>query len=278
MPHGEWIERWKALASIDLMTGPAGEERMVERWRELAHRLDAGIETRPDPILDFVLDRLTPEMTVLDIGAGVGRWTVPLAARARQVTAIEPAEGMGRVLRERLAARRLSNVAIVEAPWLDAPIQPHDIAVAAYSMYTSTDLAAFARKMERDARQLCCLAMRLPAHDGIIGELSERIHGDWHDSPNFIVGYNALLEAGFAPNVYVEPSPVRYWMDPTIQDALLRARRHLRLEEGQHDGLILETLRRRLHETPEGYRWPDWMRAAIIWWEPPEFGPGGAGS
>jgi hypothetical protein len=122
--------------------------------------------------------------------------------------------------------------------------------------------------MEATARRLCCLAMRLPAHDGIIGELSERIYGEWHDSPNFIVGYNALLDAGFAPNVYIEPAPVRYWTDPTIADAVARARRHLRLEDNRHDNLITETLERRLHPAAEGYRWPDWMRAAVIWWEP----------
>jgi len=268
MAHGEWTERWEVLASIDRMTGSAGEERMVERWRELAQRLDAGIETRPDPILDFVLDRLEPGMSVLDIGAGVGRWTIPLAARAHRVTAVEPVEGMRQVLRERLEAGGVTNASIVEEPWLDAAVEPHDVAVAAYSMYTSTGLAAFARKMESDALRFCCLAMRLPAHDGIIGELSERIHGEWHDSPNFIVGYNALLEAGFAPNVYIEPSPVRYWVDPTIPDAVTRARRHLRLEDASHDALITETLERRLELTAAGYRWPDWMRAAVIWWEP----------
>lgn len=268
MPHREWTAKWNALASVDLMTGPAGEERMVERWRELARRLDAGTESRPDPILEFVLDRLSPGMTVLDIGAGVGRWTVPLAARAERVTAVEPVEGMRRVLRERLAARHVANVSIVDVPWLDAIVEPHDVAVAAYSMYTSPGLADFARKMEASAR-LCCMAMRLPAHDGVIGELSERIHGEWHDSPNFIVGYNALLEAGFAPNVYIEPSPVRHWMDPTIADAVARARRHLRLEDDRYDGLIARTLELRLQPTPEGYRWPDWMRAAVIWWESP---------
>lgn len=268
MARGEWTQRWRALASIDLMAGSAGEDRMVERWRELARRLDAGIEQRPDPILDFVLDRLLPGMTVLDIGAGVGRWTVPLAARVRTVTAVEPVEGMRCVLRERLAAHDVANISILEAPWLEADIAMHDVAVAAYSMYTSTDLAAFARKMEATARRLCCLAMRLPAHDGIIGELSERIYGEWHDSPNFIVGYNALLEAGFAPNVYIEPAPVRYWTDPTIADAVARARRHLRLEDNRHDNLITEILERRLHPVAEGYRWPDWMRAAVVWWEP----------
>lgn len=268
--HGEWMERWRALASIDLMTGTAGEERMVERWQDLAARLDAGVDLRHDPILDFVLDRLGPDKTIVDVGAGVGRWTVPLAGCAREVTAVEPVPGMRQVLEQRLAAHGVRNVRIVDQPWIEADVPPHDVVVAAYSMYTSPDLAEFARKMEECALSLCCMAMRLPAHDGVIGELSERIHGEWHDSPNFIVGYNALLEAGFAPNVFIEPSPVRYWADESLEGAVARARRHLRLEDDHSfDTLITGTLQQRLRSTPAGLQWPDWMRAAVVWWEPP---------
>lgn len=268
MVQTEWSNRWRKLAGQDLMTGNIGEGQMVERWRELARRLDSGVDQRGDPILDFVLERLSPEMTVLDIGAGVGRWTIPLAEAARSVTAVEPVPGMRDVLRERLALHDTRNVELVEEPWLEADVETHDVAVAAYSMYTSPDLVAFAAKMDDRATNLCGLAMRLPAADGIIGELSERIHGDWHDSTNFIVGYNALLEAGFAANVFIERAPVSYWTDTTVEGAVARARRHLRLESHEHDALIEETLRKRLVPTEDGYRWPDWMRAALVWWEP----------
>lgn len=250
------------------MTGRGGESRMVERWAALARRLDEPGEQRPDPVLQFVLDRLEPTLTVLDVGAGVGRWTIPLAERARAVTAVEPVEGMRRALQDRLSSRQMTNVTIVGRPWLEADVPRHDVSVAAYSMYTSPDLPAFARKMEACSTRLCGMAMRIPAPGGVIGELSEAIHGDWHDSPNFIVGYNALLEAGLSPNVFVEPAAARYWTDATFEDAIARARRHLRLSGGQFDGLITETLKRRLVKTPEGYRWPDWMRAALVWWAP----------
>lgn len=268
MVQTEWSNRWRRLAAQDLMTGNVGEGQMVERWRELARRLDSGVEQRRDPILDFVLERLSPGMTVLDIGAGVGRWTIPLAEAARSVTAVEPVPGMQDVLRERLAGHGTGNVEVVAQSWLEAEVEPHDFAVAAYSMYTSPDLVAFAEKMEAQATRFCGLAMRLPAADGIIGELSERVHGDWHDSTNFIVGYNALLEAGFAPNVFIERAPVSYWTDDSLEGAVIRARRHLRLETREHDALIEETLRKRLTPSGEGYRWPDWMRAALVWWEP----------
>lgn len=266
MRQGDWTNLWRELASQDLMTGAAGEGRMVERWQALARRLDSG-QDRPDPILDFIVQRLGPEMSVVDVGAGVGRWTIPLAARARMVTAVEPVAGMRTVLKERVAARGLTNVRVLAEPWLIAEPGPHDVVVAAYSMYTSGDLAAFARKMEATATRMCCLAMRVPAHDGVMGELSQAIHGEWHDSPNFIVGYNALLEAGFAPNAFMEAAPVNYWEDATLQAACDRARRHLRLTDTRFDALILETLERRLVPTATGYRWPDWMRAGIAWWE-----------
>lgn len=241
---------------------------MVRRWGALAKRLDDGSEQRPDPILGFVMDRLGPDFTVVDIGAGVGRWTIPIAERVRAVTAVEPVEGMRRVLDERVAGRKLTNVSVVGSPWMEAEIARYDVAVAAYSVYSSPDLAGFARKMEVSARHLCCLALRIPAHDGVMGELSEQVHGEWHDSPNFIVAYNALLEAGFLPNVFIEPEVVQYWTDTTLSDALDRARRHLRLTDDRFDVLIAETLERRLTRTAAGYRWPDWMRSALVWWEP----------
>src|SRR5512140_443080 len=152
MPHREWSERWRKLASQDLMTGSAGEDVMVERWRDLARRLDGGGDQRRDRILEFVEGHLSSETTVIDVGAGVGRWTVPLAEHVRAVTAVEPVPGMRRILEERLAARGLGNVRVVDQPWMEARVKRHDVAVAAYSMYTSPDLAAFGHKMEESAR------------------------------------------------------------------------------------------------------------------------------
>jgi SAM-dependent methyltransferase len=268
MAHGEWIERWRVLASQDLVREGAGQGQMVQRWSALAKRLDDGSDQRPDPILDFVIGLLKPDSTVLDIGAGVGRWAIPIAGQVRGVTALEPVAGMRQVLEERLARRKLTNVNVIAAPWMEADVARHDVVVAAYSSYSSPDLPAFARKMEATAGRLCGMALRIPANDGIMGELSERIRGEWHDTPNFIVAYNALLEAGFTPNVFIEPVAVSYWTDATLAEAGVRARRHLRLSDDRYDGLIAETLERRLTKTAEGYRWPDWMRSALVWWEP----------
>ncbi|MET0850622.1 MAG: methyltransferase domain-containing protein, partial [Candidatus Rokuibacteriota bacterium] len=51
-----------------------------------------------DPALDVLRALVRPGETWLDIGAGGGRYALPLALRARQVIAVEPSEGMRRVL------------------------------------------------------------------------------------------------------------------------------------------------------------------------------------
>ena len=262
----DWGLLWRELASHDVQASDEGAAQMVERWRGLARKLNSGGKREPDPLLEHILGRLTPEMTVLDVGAGIGRWTLPMAQRARRVTAVEPLPGMRQVLIERAAAQGITNLDVVDAPWLECRIPPHDVAIAAHATYTTTDLLAFVHKLEASALRTCYLALRVPAHDGIIGELSECIHRQWHDSPNFIVGYNLLLSAGFHPNVLMEPAATRRWTDASMDDALARAKRHLRLEHDQHDTVIREVLSRRLVFADGVYRWPDGMRSALIWW------------
>jgi SAM-dependent methyltransferase len=264
----DWAALWRGLASRDIQASDEGAAEMVERWRKFARRLDAEGEATPDPLLEHILGLVTPDLTVLDVGAGIGRWSLPIAGKARHVTAVEPLWGMRQVLAERAAARGIVNLEVVSAPWLTVEVPPHDIVIAAHATYTTPDLLGFVRKMETCARRTCYLVLRLPAHDGVIGELGQQIHGLWHDSPNFIVGYNLLLSAGLYPSVLVERSPVRHWVDSSLEAAVVRAKRHLHLADDRHDPAIRDLLSRRLTRVEQGYRWPDCMRSALISWHP----------
>jgi hypothetical protein len=87
------------------------------------------------------------------------------------------------------------------------------------------------------------------------------------DSPNFFVGYNALLQAGIGCHVIMEERG-RPWHDATLEACMARAKRHLCLESEQHDGVIMDVLEKRLMFQDGEYWWPDWMRFAFIWWTP----------
>ena len=215
-----------------------------------------------------MLDSVGEDTTVLDIGAGVGRWTLRLSEKVAHVTAVEPLAGMCELLEERVRTRGIDNVALVSADWMQAQVEPHDVVVSVHSTYASSDLMGFVRKMEEKALGTCFLVLRVPAADGAMGELSERIRGCWHDSPNFVVGINALMEAGVYPNVHVEEVTSRAWVDVSMAQAIGRARRHLRLDSDSEDGTIREVLERRLVSQSDGLHWPDGMRSALCWWKP----------
>ena len=172
---------------------------MVERWRGVARKLDGEGGRAPDPLLDHVLGRLTPEMTVLDIGAGIGRWTLPIARKVRRVTAVEPLQGMRQVLVERAAAQDIGNLDVVGTPWLAAEVPPHDVAIAIHATYTTTDLLGFVRKMEASARRSCYLALRIPAHDGVDRRVVRAASWPLARQPELHRGVQPALVGGIPP-------------------------------------------------------------------------------
>jgi len=262
---------WKELAEAFLKPGQYADESMVRRYR--VHELEES--ARPDELLDHVLTETGAGETALEIGAGTGRWTVPLARKVRRVTALEPTAAMAEMLHANLEKAGVANVDVVATGWEDAGVAPHDIVVAAHSMYTSPDLASFVRFMERHARRFCGMEMRLPPASGIVGQLSLRIHGSTHDSPNAVIAYNALYALGIDVNVLVEQD-AKYRVDATFEAAMERTRSQLRLDATtEYDDLIRRTLEERLTRTDAGWRWPDGKRSALLWWAPEGRAPGG---
>ena len=266
--EGYWPNLWRELSERfrwPETTGSSGwREDRARHFDEASKRKNA---ERPDPLRHFLLENLEPGHTVLDIGAGTGRFAVPMAMVAREVTAVEPSPNMSAILLENAAAEGVSNLRLVETGWEDADVEPHDVAFCSHAMYTNPDMVGFVRKMEAKARSACFLLMRVPSHDGILAELCTKILGQPHDSPNFVLGYNVLYSMGIYANVMMEPF-MRPWTNRSLDDALDRARRHLRLgEDASHDDMIRETLSRRLTLRDGEYVWPDGMRSALAWWK-----------
>ncbi|MEE8472980.1 MAG: class I SAM-dependent methyltransferase [Dehalococcoidia bacterium] len=272
MKEQNWSALWRELSERFRWPERMGEP--VDRWTRRAGSFDSPPETgnrhRSDPILEFVLGSLGPQSTVLDIGAGTGRWSVPMAGIARKVTAIDPSPAMLDVLRRKIESAGTANIEIVQAPWEEVEVEPHDVALCSHGMYASPDLLSFVRKMERSARCRCFLIMRATSPEAVIGELSHRIYGQRHDSPNFIVGYNVLYEAGIMAGVLME-SETRPWTNDSLDDALLRAKRHLGLSSHpEHDSMIRRVLTERLIFKEGKYLWEDGKRSALVWWDPGE--------
>lgn len=266
----DYIELWRHL--VLTRKGQVRQGQSLFNGREKAEAYDAGTRRknreRADTLVKFVVNDLKPGDTAIDIGAGTGRWTVPLAEVASKVTAIEPAGAMMDILKRNAGeAGVVDKVNLVSSTWEEADVAVHDVVTCAHAMYMSPDFVNFVRSMESHARRSCYMGIRHFPINGIIQELHREIYGYPHDGPNFIIAYNALYQMGVYGNVLMEELQHR-WSDTTLESAFKRAKRHLHLQEpSEHDELIRETLERRLKFKNGLYSWPDGMNSALIWWK-----------
>lgn len=90
---------------------------------------------------------------MLDVGAGTGRFALALAPHVRRVTALDHSAAMLAVLRQKMDRQQAQNVVPVEAAWEEAQIEPHDLALAAWSLYRQQDLVATMQKLVAATRR-----------------------------------------------------------------------------------------------------------------------------
>ncbi|HET8576911.1 MAG TPA: class I SAM-dependent methyltransferase [Methylomirabilota bacterium] len=114
-----------------------------------------------------VLEVLEPILAdcrdALDVGAGCGALSLPLARRLEAVTALEPTPAMTRWLRAAAARRGLSNVTVVEAAWGETRVKPHDLVFCAHVGGLLSGDSPFLSEVAAIARRWVTLVRDAPA-------------------------------------------------------------------------------------------------------------------
>jgi len=131
-----------------------------------------------DAALDLLRSLVKPGETWLDIGAGGGRYALPLALLAKDVIAVEPSEGMHRVLREGMAEHGISNIHIVPARWPMEAAPATDVALMAHIGYDIEEIGLFLDAMEASARRLCVALLIDPSPPHLAEPFWPPIHGE----------------------------------------------------------------------------------------------------
>ena len=108
-----------------------------------------------DPALEVLRSLVESGETWLDIGAGGGRYALPLALLAGEVIALDPSEGMLAVLREGMAKHGIQNIRIVQSRWPPSEPVGADVALIAHVGYDIEAIGPFLDGMEAAASRLC---------------------------------------------------------------------------------------------------------------------------
>ncbi len=269
----DWPLLWKQLVEVQTGAMKKKEDRAGDSWAEKARSFDEGVKRRwskPDSTRRFLVDLLKahPGSSVLDIGAGTGSWACMLAPHAVKVTALEPSPAMIAVMEEKIRELGIGNVEIIQDSWPGACVDDHDFSLCSHAMYGSTDFPFFVQRMNEVTRRCCLLLMRAPTPDGIMAKIAREVWGQPHDSPNFQIAYNILLQMGIFANVLMEDSGQwKPWTNDSLDEAVAEVKRKLGLDgHDSHDPFIRKILQENLTLDDGRLSWPSGVCSALAYW------------
>jgi hypothetical protein len=167
-----------------------------------------------EPALDRLLGLARADATWLDIGAGAGRYALPLALQVREVIAVEPSDGMRRALRTGMAEHGIGNVRVVPGTWPEAldqlgDLPAADMALIAHVGYDIEGIGPFLDGMEAATRDRCVAMMTDQSPASVADPFWPIVHGQVRMALPAMPEFVELLRArGRDPHVeVVERSP-----------------------------------------------------------------------
>jgi len=155
---------------------------------------------------------ISPMSRVLDIGSGPGTLTIPLAEKVAHVTAVEPAEGMISVLRDKIAEHGFTNIACVPKKWEHVDIMkdlevPYDVVIASFSLGMLDIMKSISKMVDACSKYIYLYWFAgEPAWEIRYRKLWPALHGaDYHSSPKCDVLFNVLYHMKIYPHITVFP-------------------------------------------------------------------------
>lgn len=230
----EQLEAWalppQLLASVS--ESPYGWPESL--WRRRAQSaVDRGEVT---PTTERVIELGGPGGSVLDVGAGTGRASLPLARAGHPVTAVERSLSMLSGLRDLAAGL---PVEVVEGSWPEGAqlVGDHDVAICAHVVYDVADIGPFVKTLDEKAEGGVAIELTETHPWTHLGPFYRALHDLDRPSGPSANDFAQVVEEvlGITPNLDRWSRPPDLWFESS--------------------GEILELYGRRLLVAPE--RWPD---------------------
>jgi CTP:molybdopterin cytidylyltransferase MocA/SAM-dependent methyltransferase len=189
-----------------------------------------------EPTLDALLALARRDDAWLDIGAGAGRYALPLALRVGEVIALEPSDGMRAALAELMDEHGIANVRVVAERWPPEPGSPGaalraDVALIAHLGYDIEAIGPFLDAMEAAATRRCVAVLMERQPSSVADPFWPPIHGEERVALPALREFIDLLRArGGRPEVALFDRPPRGF--DSLDELHGFVRRQLWLAEG----------------------------------------------
>lgn len=259
------LQQWRDFQDKSLYYQAVKADGEESCWREIAHQYDQIVypQHQQRALLARLLPRLEGASSAIEIGAGSGTLTMPLARQLRRLTAVEPSPAMAAVLQANLTQQRLGHVAVIRQRWEEAELPPADAVIAGGCLYVFYEIEEALRKMLACAREKVLLTH--VGNDGLweIDLRAQELLGAPRPFlfPPLLLLMEALafLRIPAAVELFYVKTTKRF----TEEQWLRRCQRLFAVRPEQHP-LLLDFLRRELHEEHGCWTAEEAVPAAVL--------------
>jgi len=271
------IINWNELRKAMISEGRRrrGRENPADHWDKRAEEFNRSTKERNERTDWQVASmRLDPDYTVLDVGAGTGRLSVPMAKIVKHVTSIDQSGGMLSYLEVNMAEGGLSNYQCIQKRWEDVElgvdIELHDVVIASHSL-GMFDLQEAVAKMNAAAKRRVYIFTS--AGKWFFDDLEEELWERVYDRPprrgggfrsDYMLLYNILHDMGIYANVEIRDAEhvQRYG---SLDEAVERWKTMREIPE-ENEPLLKDYLAKNLTEDGDGLIFRRRTKGAMIWW------------
>ncbi|MCC7105988.1 MAG: methyltransferase domain-containing protein [Chloroflexi bacterium] len=151
-------------------------EDAPDRYNAIASAFRADPRREDDATLNVLRSLARLDETWLDIGAGGGRYALPLALCTRSVIAVDPSPAMLSVLREAAERHGVGHLEIRQERWPAAVSA--DVALIAHLAYDVAEIGPFLDAMDSAAHRLCVAVLFYRQPTWALDRLWPEVHGE----------------------------------------------------------------------------------------------------
>jgi SAM-dependent methyltransferase len=227
---------------------------------------------QPDGFMQWLLPMVSSGDTVLDIGAGSGRYLTTLASSGCHVIALEPSKTMISYIHQTVNEHQLhASVTVINDAWPSVHSITCDVAISVQVLDAVSDIEPFLRQMNASTKKVCVILLGVRHPTAPLHGLWKKYHGTTRlPIPGAYECQQALAQMGIMANIKMFPNPsfVRF---PNLEDAIAEACFRLRLpNDAHHHAIISELIRTDCLIKDDGtvvvpHNVPP---TEIIWWRP----------
>ncbi len=215
--------------------------------------------------------QLQPQDTVLEVGAGNGRLTIPMAQRVKRVTALEPSKNMLNFLKSNAQTAAVHNIGYINKSLEDLTgddnVGSFDVVVASFSLFM-LDIEKALAKMDSFASKSVYLFLSASRwlEDA---ELQKLVHHEstslWAD---YVYIYNVLYDLEITANVDIWSHTSKQGYN-SLEEAVSRFTEVYSISPTKEDSLKLY-LQKNLVKEHGKFWFIRKRKAAMLWWTKPQ--------